>query len=77
MAGGNPITHAQPGDGLVFCIAPGRLLFDYYRDKSFSGQCVPLTLIYPALRDARVDPLAFEYLPAIQIVALRSALEKT
>jgi mannosyltransferase len=68
------ITHAQPGDGVIFVIAPGRLLFEYYGDKLYPGKLQSLAAIYPESRDMTTDPMALDYLPSFSINSLRSSL---
>jgi hypothetical protein len=56
-------AHAAPGDGIIYCIAPGRLLVDYYtahQHPAISAQPEP---IYPDLPAFNQDPHSLEYLP--------------
>jgi mannosyltransferase len=58
------IGRVQPGDGMIFCVAPGRLLFDYYADPwRGSGASIPVA-VYPDLPDFNNNPHALDYLPA-------------
>jgi mannosyltransferase len=58
------IARAQPGDGMIFCVAPGRLLFDYYAEPwRVSGASIP-NAVYPAPADFNNNPHALDYLPS-------------
>jgi hypothetical protein len=49
---------------MIFCVAPGRLLFDYYADPwRGSGASIPVA-VYPDLPDFNNNPHALDYLPA-------------
>jgi hypothetical protein len=56
---------AQPGDGIIYCVAPGRLLVDYYTGSQVSGR-VPPAVIYPDFPGFAEDPRSLEYLPRWQ-----------
>jgi hypothetical protein len=55
-------AEAQPGDGVIYCIAPGRLLVDYYLHAQGSGS-VPPEVLYPDFPGFDQDPRSLEYLP--------------
>ncbi|HZZ83332.1 MAG TPA: glycosyltransferase family 39 protein [Anaeromyxobacteraceae bacterium] len=66
------LDRARPGDAVLFFVAPGRLLFDYYRDAAgrTSGH---LQVIYPEPLDDRRDPKALAYLPPLREDLVASA----
>lgn len=64
------VSRSQPGDAALFCIAPGRLLFDYYRDRYHQSAPGYVSVIYPAAANAAVDPRALDYLPPLDAGAL-------
>ncbi len=55
---------ARPGDGAIFLVAPGRLLFEHYRRASGRAPA-ELQVLYPPERDERTDPAALAYLPEL------------
>jgi 4-amino-4-deoxy-L-arabinose transferase-like glycosyltransferase len=60
------LTQARPGDSIIFFVAPGRLLFDYYRERyngwiNTAGQDIEVT--YPAFGDENHDPNVLAYMP--------------
>jgi len=60
------VSHQRPGDGAVFCVAHGRLLFEYYRDKDhLPTQSSGLDLAYPDLKNQDTDPRALSYFPPL------------
>jgi mannosyltransferase len=67
------INQSRAGDGTIFCIAPGRLLFDYYRDRYHVGFPGYLGLVYPEPGDERRDPKVLDYLPPMSSSLLDSA----
>jgi mannosyltransferase len=67
------LSESRPGDGVIFCVAPGRLLFDYYRAKYHPGADDYLDIVYPQFRDERRDPNALNYLPPISGSFVESA----
>jgi hypothetical protein len=67
------VAKARPGDGAVFCVAPGRILFDYYREKDHRGVNLSLDILYPEPGDLRQDPRTLDYLPALNSSLLDSA----
>jgi uncharacterized membrane protein len=67
------VANQLPGDGAVFCVAHGRLLFEYYRDKDHPNQSSDLDLAYPDLKNEDTDPRALSYFPQLsddQIAAM-------
>jgi len=67
------VANERPGDAAVFCVAHGRLLFEYYRDKEHPNQASDLDLAYPDLKNETTDPRALSYFPPLsddQIAAL-------
>jgi len=60
------VSNQRPGDGAVFCVAHGRLLFEYYRDKDhLPTQSSDLDLAYPDLKNQDTDPRALSYFPSL------------
>lgn len=57
------VAREQAGDGVIFCVAPGRLLFDYYREKEHSAAGNQLDVLYPEAGDEKTDPKTLDYLP--------------
>jgi mannosyltransferase len=58
------LTEARPGDAAIFFIAPGRLLFDYYRQHA-QGVNGPLALIYPDFKPGDNYPSIVDYVPSV------------
>jgi mannosyltransferase len=58
------LARARPGDGIMFCVAHGRLLFDYYRERS-DNRSVAIDEIYPDLKGETDDPKALSYFPPL------------
>jgi len=54
-----------PGDAAIFCVAPGRLLFDYYRERYHGASSATPAVIYPEWSDSRNDPKVLDYLPPL------------
>lgn len=52
----------HPGDAIVFSMAHGRLLFDYYRNQERPSSS-DLDEVYPDLSRAATDPQALSYYP--------------
>jgi len=61
------LAQARPGDAIIFCVAPGRLLFDYYREKYHHGVDGRLDIVYPQFtaEQENQDPRTLDYLPPI------------
>jgi 4-amino-4-deoxy-L-arabinose transferase-like glycosyltransferase len=57
------LSEAQPGDALVFSIAHGRLLFDFYSNQ-FGAHLNNVDELYPDLSREYTDPKALGYYPA-------------
>ncbi len=55
-------AEAQPGDGIIYCVAPGRLLVDYYARQLAFESTFPRAL-YPDSPDFHHDPYSIAYLP--------------
>ncbi len=70
------VAHQHPGDVAVFCVAHGRLLFEYYRDKDHPGQESGLDLVYPDLKNETTDPRALSYFPPMNTDLIDSIIEK-
>ena len=60
------LTQAHPGDTIIFHIAPGRLLFDYYADRYFSSSRPQLDISFPKFKDEKDNPTALEYSPPLR-----------
>ena len=68
------LAQAQPGDALVFSMAHGRLLFDFY-SQEFGARLNHVDELYPDLSHEYTDPKALGYYPApsnLQLAALSS-----
>ena len=59
------LAQARPGDAILFYVAPGRLLFDYYREKYHGGTDGHLDIVYPQFTDEseKYDPATLDYFP--------------
>ena len=56
------LVRARPGDAAIFCAAPGRLAFDYYRSRyRQDGHAATPNVVYPEFTDQ--DPRALKYWP--------------
>ena len=63
-----------PGDAAIFCVAPGRLLFDYYRERYHGPSSPTPAVIYPQWSDSRNDPKILDYLPPLNGSLSQAAL---
>jgi hypothetical protein len=70
------LENEKPGDGIVFCVAPGRLLFDYYSEKGQEKSNHDLDAIYPEFVNERNNPAALDYLPAVTKQYLDEAAQR-
>jgi hypothetical protein len=70
------LENESAGDGIVFCVAPGRLLFDYYKERSEKRLNHDLDAIYPAFNTEQDNPVALDYLPAVTEQYLDEAAEQ-
>ena len=68
------LNQSRAGDGTIFCIAPGRLLFDYYQDRYQIVFPKYLDLVYPEPGDEGKDPKVLDYLPPLNSSLLDSAV---
>jgi hypothetical protein len=68
------VANERPGDAVVFCVAHGRLLFDYYRDKDHSNKSGELNVAYPDLKNETTDPKALSYFPPLSSEALAATV---
>jgi hypothetical protein len=59
------LARFMPGDAAIFCVAPGRLLFDYYRERYHDASSAYPAVIYPEWNNGRGDPKILDYLPPI------------
>jgi len=66
------LQNARPADAAIFCVAPGRLLFEYYRER-YHPSSPYMAVLYPQPRDARTDPRALDYLPPVDSASIRLA----
>lgn len=71
-AAAHVLARAAPGDAVVFCVAPGRLLLDYYRRQVAPGTA-PLDVLYPAGSGAAEDPDSLAYLPPVADGSIEAA----
>ena len=65
--------NAAPGDGIIYCIAPGRLLVDYYTAHQHPSLAALPQVAYPDLPNFNQDPHSLEYLPRWNDDLLRTA----
>jgi mannosyltransferase len=65
------LANSRPGDGAIFCIAPGRLLVDYY-GQQMHATAMPEP-VYPAFPGFNQDPRALDYLPSWTDATLKAA----
>ena len=70
------VANERTGDGAMFCVAHGRLLFDYYRDKEHPNQAQDLDLAYPDLKNEMTDPRALSYFPPLSAEQLNAILTR-
>lgn len=59
------IARTRPRDTAIFYVAPGRLLFDYYRERYSASSPQLLDISFPQFSDEKNDPDALSYLPPI------------
>lgn len=58
------LAAGRTGDAVVFSVAHGRLLFDYY-DQQYHRAQSPFSILYPDLRAEGSDPRALSYYPPL------------
>lgn len=75
-ATGYILEQAQPGDAIIFFVAPGRLLFDYYRRGEYRGSDATLNVLYPEFGDENRDPNVLTYLPPLDSSLLDRAASR-
>lgn len=68
------LSQAQVGDGAIFCVGPGRLLFTYYARRA-SPHRPALTYLYPAVHEES-EPANLAYLPPLSDSSLKEALRR-
>ncbi len=56
-------TQAQPGDGVIYCVAPGRLLVDYYAARPRNPGSPAPQVLYPDFPGFDQDWRSLQYLP--------------
>lgn len=66
------LSQAQPGDGAIFCVGPGRMLFTYYAQRLPSRAPLPAYL-YPEVRGEQ-DPINLAYLPLVDDSSLTTQI---
>ena len=66
------LKQAHAGDGAIFCVAPGRLLFAYYANEMSPAQTAPES-IYPRVQSEN-DPTNLAYLPLPDEMDLNEAI---
>jgi mannosyltransferase len=66
------LTMGRPGDAIVFSVAHGRLLFDYYDQQYHPAEVSPFSIVYPDLKGESSDPRALSYYPALSSDAIAS-----
>jgi mannosyltransferase len=69
------ISQARPGDAIIFFVAPGRLLFDYYKGE-YRGVANLPDVLYPQFGDERRDPSVLAYLPPLDDAVLERAASR-
>jgi 4-amino-4-deoxy-L-arabinose transferase-like glycosyltransferase len=72
QATGSILSQAGPGDAIIFMVAPGRLLFDYYRAENRAAVLTP-DVLYPQFADEFTDPESLRYLPPLDARVLADA----
>lgn len=70
------LEQSRAGDSIIFCMASGRLLFDYYRERYFPQAGENLLFVYPDLKTGHNDPNALAYLPPLNIGSLNAVVAR-
>jgi mannosyltransferase len=70
------LTAGHPGDAVLFCVPPGRLLFEYYRDRYYPQLDKKVTIAYPEYADDDRGPQTILYLPTLSEDVLKSLGER-
>lgn len=70
------LTQASPGDTAIFYVAPGRLLFDYYRERYYPSSSRLLDISFPEFADEKNNPAALDYSPPISNEVLEAAARR-
>jgi hypothetical protein len=69
------LAEQQPGDAAIFCVAHGRLLFDYYRER-YSRYPQSPDVGYPDLMNETSDPQALSYFPPLKSGQLEAMIAR-
>lgn len=59
------MAQARPGDAVIFCAAPGRMLFDYYRARDGWNQA-GFDVVFPDFADPATDSASVTYRPPLR-----------
>jgi glycosyltransferase involved in cell wall biosynthesis len=70
------LTQACPGDTAIFYVAPGRLLFDYYRERYHPSSPRLLDISFPEFADEKNNPAALDYSPPISNEVLEASARR-
>jgi mannosyltransferase len=60
------LASGRRGDGAIFALAHGRLLFDYYDEQYHHGIRPNFEVVYPDLKNETTDPMALSYFPIVK-----------
>lgn len=69
-------SNSRPGDGAIFALAHGRLLFQYYDEQHHHGTRPNFQIAYPDLENETVDPVVLTYYPPVRDGLLESLAAK-
>jgi mannosyltransferase len=69
------LAEQQPGDAAIFCVAHGRMLFDYYRER-YSRYPQSPDVGYPDLMNETSDPQALSYFPPLKSGQLEAMIAR-
>ena len=70
------LSNSRPGDGAIFALAHGRLLFQYYNEQHHQGTRPNFQIVYPDLENETVDPVVLTYYPPVRDGLLESLAAK-
>jgi mannosyltransferase len=70
------LSNSRSGDGAIFALAHGRLLFQYYDEQHYQGRRPNFQIEYPDLQNETTDPVALTYYPPVRDGLLESLAAK-
>jgi mannosyltransferase len=73
MATATILSQAQPGDAIIFMVAPGRLLYNYYGGPNSANSP---DVLYPLFGDEFTDPRVLLYVPPVNSKLLAEAPQR-